>query len=266
MDAIKGRAIEGFAFEMINKSSGEAVTTGTVNGYITKDGGVQETLSMVPVHEGNGQWSVNLSAAEMTADYIGLLFTHTDGVPVHFTIRTFDRDAMLDILNYAAEAGMVQFTDIAGEQLQLYYYGTISRASTYFENRLGTQAWDDATANDRQSSLIMATRAIDKLNFAGDKADTDQELQFPRNDDTEVPIEVEYACYEIALCLLDGYSQEQEVETLGVLSETYSGVRTTYDAYYVNEHKRAGIPSIEAWELLKPFLRDPRQLRMSRVS
>lgn len=261
MDFIKGQAVEGFPFEMINKSTGDAITSGVVTGYITKDGGTQEAISMVPTHEGNGQWSVNLSAAEMTADIIGLLFTHTDAVPQHFIIKTIVEAAGATTYVPATAVGQVTEDDLTWE-----YYGTISRANIYFSKRLDTSAWDDAIYNDREAALIMATRAIDKLNFAGDKADEDQSLQFPRGDDTEIPVEIEYANYELALALLDGVDQEQEVQTIGVLSEAHSGVRTTYDGDYVNEHIRAGIPSVEAWELLYPFLRDPRQLRFSRVS
>ena len=146
------------------------------------------------------------------------------------------------------------------------YYGSVSEADSYFDNRLNSRAWDDAVYKDKQRSLIMATKAIDKLNFAGDMADSTQTLQFPRNDDTEVPEEIEFACYEIAIKLLEGVDTEQEAQTIGVMSESYSSVRTTYDGDYVNDHIRAGIPSIEAWGYLKPFLRDPKQLRVSRVN
>jgi hypothetical protein len=146
------------------------------------------------------------------------------------------------------------------------YYGTIAGAEEYYSTRLNTAIWERTITDDRTAALTMATAAIDKLNIAGSKADADQELQFPRNNDTVVPAAVEKAAYEIILVLLDGYDQEQEVETLGVLSEAYSGVRTTYDAHYVNDHKRAGIPSSEAWALLLPYLRDPTLMRISRVS
>ena len=146
------------------------------------------------------------------------------------------------------------------------YYGTHAAAETYFSERLDTKIWDGTLYSDRIAALIMSTRAIDKLNFGSDKNNENQNLQFPRGDDTVVPVEIEYAAYEVALALLDGYNPDEEVETLGVLSEAYSGVRTTYDASHVNEHIRAGIPSIEAWEYLRPFLRDPTQVRLSRVS
>lgn len=257
-DFIKGKAVEGFPFQLIHKTLLTDITSGTVTGYITKDGGVQEVLSNPFVHEGNGQWTVNLSAAEMNADIIGLLFKHTDTVTQHFSIRT----------TLEAAAIVVAQTTAAGPSVVDTYnfYGTLLRADNYFNVRLNTGAWDDALTADREAALIMSARAIDKLNFAGDKADVAQELQFPRGDDTVIPVEIDQAGYEIALAFLDEYDIEQEAQTIGVLTEGYSGVRTTYDADYVPEHTVAGIPSIEAWRLLKPFLRDAKVLRLSRVS
>ena len=146
------------------------------------------------------------------------------------------------------------------------YYGTLTAAEFYFDNRLKSDKWTSSTVGDQQKALIQATRAIEKLNYENSKNAVDQNLQFPRGDDTTVPIEIEYACYEIAIKLLEGYEPEIEAETLGILSETYSGVRSTYDNTFVNDHIRAGIPSIEAWMYLKPFLFDPLEITISRVN
>jgi hypothetical protein len=259
MDFIKGQAVVGFPFEMVTPA-GVPVSTGVVSGYITKDGGDQETLSMVPVSEGNGQWTVNFSSAEMYADILGLLFLHPSAVPQHFIIKTIVEPVEKTYVPATTESVVTE------DDLTWYFYGTISRANVYFSRRLNTRSWDTAVYSDREAALIQATRTIDKLNFAGDKADSSQSLQFPRNNDAEVPIEIEFACYEIVLVLLDGYNQDQEIQTIGVLSESYSSVRTTYDGDFVAEHVRAGIPSIEAWEYLYPFLRDSRSVRISRVS
>ena len=257
-DFIKGKAVEGFPFELLDKTTFDPVTSGTVTGYIVKDGGVQQTLSNPFTHEGNGQWTVNLSAGEMNADIVGLLFTHDDAVHQHFSIRTTLEAAAITVATTTAAGPSV--VDTYG------FYGTLLRAENYFARRLNTGPWDDALVADRESALVMAARAIDKLNFAGDKAILTQALQFPRGDDTVVPVEIDQAGYEIALSFLDEYDIEQESQTIGVLTEAYSGVRTTYDADYVPEHTIAGIPSIEAWRLLMPFLRDERVLRVSRVS
>lgn len=258
-DFIKGKAVEGFPFLLVHKTLLTPVTSGVVTGYFKKGkAGVQELLSNPVTHVANGEWCVNLSAAEMNADIIGLLFTHADSVSQHFTIRTTLEPAAIVVGQTTAAGPSVVDT--------YSFYGTLLRAEEYFLRRLGTGAWDEALVADRESALVMAARAIDKLNFAGNVATSGQSLQFPRGDDSVVPIEIDQAGYEIALAFLDDYDLEQEAQTVGILTESYSGVRTTYDANHVDEHTVAGIPSIEAWRLLKPFLRDALVLRLSRVS
>jgi hypothetical protein len=145
-------------------------------------------------------------------------------------------------------------------------YGTIAKANEYFSQRLHTQDWDDCLESDRQKALFMATRAIDRLNFEGEKHDDAQEHQFPRGDDEEVPVEIEYATYECALAYLGGVNIDNEIRNIGLSSVSISGVRDEFRDGYVPEHLRAGIPSVEAWIYLRPFLRDPKHFVFSRVS
>lgn len=146
------------------------------------------------------------------------------------------------------------------------HYGTTAEATIYFGERLNTIPWDNAIPGDRIKALYMATRAIDKLNIAGEKTDDDQELQFPRLGDDEVPNDIKLACFECALAFLDGVDMELEQKNLGMTSDAFSGARATYDSYFVEEHIRAGIPSGEAWAYLYPYLRDPRELTISRAT
>lgn len=88
MSFVKNQAVTGFTFSLVNKTDGSAVTTGTTTGYYTLDGGTQTAIAGTPVHEGNGQWSVNLLAAEMNGDIVGLLFVNTSAFPEQFTIST----------------------------------------------------------------------------------------------------------------------------------------------------------------------------------
>lgn len=85
---IKHIAVTGFTFGMIHKVTGEAITYGVVSGYVTINGGSQTLLTNSPVHEGNGQWSVDLTADEMNGEVIGLCFIHTNAIPCYCTIRT----------------------------------------------------------------------------------------------------------------------------------------------------------------------------------
>lgn len=168
-------------------------------------------------------------------------------------------------------------------------YGTLTAADSYFATRLHTDAWDNATVSDRSKSLYSATRIIDRLNYKGYKsttyavvsaytwpdeptqeelraAEASQELEFPRDADTVVPDDIKVACYEIALALLDGVDPDTELENLGVLSQGYSGIRTTFNRdQQPIEHLLHGIPSATAWRILRPFLRDGRAIKLSRV-
>lgn len=171
--------------------------------------------------------------------------------------------------------------------INLTYYGTLSEANEYFSNRLHESAWYGASVSDRPRALIAATRIIDALNFKGykstvqtlldsdpDASDEDireqeaaQALEFPRGADVDVPEAIRIACYEIAHSLLDGKDPELELKNLGIVSQGYESVRTTYSRNQVPiEHIINGVPNAQAWRLLRPFLRDEDAIKLARIS
>jgi hypothetical protein len=98
------------------------------------------------------------------------------------------------------------------------------------------------------------------------EANLDQPLEFPRGEDTEVPDEILIACWEVAYALLDGVDPDLDVENLGVSSQGYASIRTTYARNQaLVEHLMHGIPSATAWRYLMPFLRDADKIKLSRV-
>lgn len=99
----KNTAVTGFPFGLVSATDGSAITTGTVTGYVTLDGGTQATIAGSATHEGNGQWSINLTAGEMNGDVVGLLFTHASAIPVHYTIKT-DTKVVSDLNDLTAAA------------------------------------------------------------------------------------------------------------------------------------------------------------------
>ena len=179
------------------------------------------------------------------------------------------------------------------------YYGTLTEANTYFDQRLHSSGWTDSDAADRPKALQEATRVIDNLNFKGVKhalwlimyeydstnecynkltgidapsrdemitADATQALEFPRGQDTEVPTEIEWACYELALALLEGFSPDDAAEQLGIVRQGYAAVSTTYDnSSAIQEYLVYGIPTARIWQWLKPYLTDERIIRLSRA-
>jgi len=95
MSFVRNEAVTGFTFGLVNKTTGAALTgvASAIGKYITKDGGTQASIAGSIAEEGNGQYSVNLTAAEMNGAVIGLLFTHTNAVPVSFNIKTIGSPA-----------------------------------------------------------------------------------------------------------------------------------------------------------------------------
>lgn len=144
-------------------------------------------------------------------------------------------------------------------------YVTISDAESYFATRLDTDVWDDASDADKTAALTQATAAINRLNYRGRRTSESQVNQFPRYDDSDVPEDVENACCELALAFLDGVDQQHEFDNLQVKSQKMDIVQSTYTGE-VPINIVAGIPSIEAWRYLLPYLRDFNSPSMRRVT
>ncbi len=167
------------------------------------------------------------------------------------------------------------------------FYGTVVEATEYFSHRLNERAWTQAAVLDREKALWAAMMIIDTLNYKGYKhpvyvlleanseatateirvAEASQVLEFPRGADTIVPEVIRKAAYEIAHDLLDGKDPELELENLGIVSQGYASVRTSYARNQVPlEHIINGVPTPQAWRWLKPFLRDDDAIKLARIS
>jgi hypothetical protein len=162
------------------------------------------------------------------------------------------------------------------------YYGTVNEANTFFSTRLWTYDWDNASVADRAKALQHATDLIDQFDYVGQKyavailygtstapltptdaeiraAELSQPLQFPRGEDADasstIPTEVEQACYLIAKALMTR-DPEADLEALATKKSQYGDVRTEYNRDgNLLDHVQHLIPSPQAWNLLRPFLR-----------
>jgi len=145
-------------------------------------------------------------------------------------------------------------------------YGTLVDSNTYFSTlRYDRQAiWANSSEAARAACLGEATNLIDMLNFEGDKTDEEQELEFPRDGDTEVPTPIIHAAYEIAYQILSGRDVDIELENVEKVAVAFGQRRVDKEKSFVSEAKTNGIPSERAWKLLKPFLRDPHKVKIIR--
>lgn len=145
-------------------------------------------------------------------------------------------------------------------------YINVEDAQIFFDQRLNTYAWDAASDPDRLKALKMATKRIDRLQFIGAKLDTlTQTLEFPRDYQTEVPTDIQEACCLLALALLDGVDPEIEDQNLSAVTQAFSTARTTYEPSVRRDYIRNGIPCVEAWQILLPYLADPLEITIRKV-
>lgn len=142
-------------------------------------------------------------------------------------------------------------------------YAQPNDADAYFLERLNVAAWTNASSDDKLRALKQSTRAIDRLNFVGEKHDDAQSNQFPRGDDTVVPQDIVEATCELALVLLDGVDPNFEMENLQNASQGIGDAKVTRDTSYTMDHVRNGIPSIQAWMILLNYLRDFQHPRLT---
>ncbi len=146
-------------------------------------------------------------------------------------------------------------------------YGTLERANNYFGSMLEGQLWEYTESSKRFRALVSATKRIDRLRFDGDMASADQPLQFPRGTDTIVPVDIEHACYELALALLKGIDPDTEQDNLTMTVQAYGTLRSEHDRGITPPYFRAGIPSATAWNYLLPYLSEAgKEIVFRRVS
>jgi len=163
-------------------------------------------------------------------------------------------------------------------------YVTLEEVEDYLGGTLKASKWFAAPPADKQTAVIAATRIINRLNYKGFPAavyhareagatlsqlrelSDQQDLVFPRDEDTHIPRAIKEACCEIAFAILDGNNPEDEIRDLATVSEGIGPLsfRTTYDRTQAPEWVLAGVPSPIAWQLLRPYLRDPRAIAVSR--
>jgi len=166
----KNTAVTGFVFGLVSATDGSAITSDTVTGYYLLDGGTQGTVTGSPVHEGNGQWSVNLLAAEMNGDVVGLIFTHTSAINASFTIKTTTK--LVSELNDVAATDIVSSGAITTSGGAVSNVTTVATTTTNTDMRGTDSALLAASApsNFGDLSITASTGLVDITQAAADKA------------------------------------------------------------------------------------------------
>ena len=111
-------------------------------------------------------------------------------------------------LNYLKIVAATINATVKGENANSYV--TLTEANSYFETVPDSTTWDNKTDDQKNRSLIAATRWIDSFVYYGDRCDDGQALKFPRNNYqvdgvelacSKIPNNIKYAQYELARAL-----------------------------------------------------------------
>jgi hypothetical protein len=142
-------------------------------------------------------------------------------------------------------------------------YCTVEQGEAYAMTSFKHEVWDNATDDDKLRALLDASDLIDNLNYSGVACSTNTaNRQFPR-EGASIPDKIIKACYELAYALLDGADPELEMESAYQAARTFDTINITRSV--IHPRLTHGIVSMKAWILLRPFLRDPNALTLTRV-
>lgn len=143
-------------------------------------------------------------------------------------------------------------------------YATIEFFDVYInENKLERERYNSIDDERKSILLRIATQSIDNLNFKGEKTDENQINKFPRDKETEIPLDVQKATCEIAFEILNG--RDIELERQKVFNSQQGFTKLSKQVSFFHEHILHGIVSFTAWQLLRKYLSPRDQLNFVRV-
>lgn len=135
-------------------------------------------------------------------------------------------------------------------------YVTLLEADTYFEARLHVATWTNSTDDDKNRSLVMATRRLEQETYYGDRATSTQRLKFPRLNigyldgiliDNTIPEQLKEAQYELALHMMATDMSKPSVDTSAMKSVKVGNIAVDY-AIDSNDNVSQG------YDVLPPFV------------
>lgn len=157
-------------------------------------------------------------------------------------------------------------------------YVTLAEASTYFGDRLNSDAWDSASSDNKSKALLTATKVLDsRVIWKGDKAQSSQRLQWPRYGvedsvsypdsgkntdflDTVIPQFLKDAQCEQALALLTNADQLADTNK-GISKVKVDVVELTFD-----KQDTADVLARPVRDLIEPYAQSYEGMGFSNVS
>lgn len=143
-------------------------------------------------------------------------------------------------------------------------YCDVATADAYHLTRLNTTLWDSASTEDKEAALKMATRRLEQENWTGIKADdlSANSLRWPRalvenadgqiEDESSVPLAIQYATAELALDLLKAAADETAGDAFATEEVQVGPVKLKLDTATASQSASAPLSS-EVDTLTAPY-------------
>ncbi len=138
-------------------------------------------------------------------------------------------------------------------------YCTVDEAEAYLSAGLSSlyDPWFELEDDSefKAQSLESATRTMLRLPWDGLPATADQRLWHPVAGESLIPTPLKEACALIAVELLRGRDPEKDYLSAALSGERFARISATRDTNLIPPHLAGAIPSLEAWRLIRPYLR-----------
>ena len=138
-------------------------------------------------------------------------------------------------------------------EVNINSYVSIIEADLIIEGIFDNKEWESLTNEQKTVALINAAKKIDNMYFKGKKLSDNQEMQFPRDWETDVSEKIKMAqCYEALEICRYNYNRAKE-QSAGVVSRSMESVSVTYSG---KEPKKYGgkLLSEDAFNFLRSYL------------
>ena len=116
-------------------------------------------------------------------------------------------------------------------------YVTLVEANNYFDTRLHSLKWNEATDEDKTKALLQATKRLEREKYFGDRKSSSQKLSFPRVGlgyidsillDNIIPEQLKDAQCELAIFMLSNDITQKEVNTGSIKRTTMGDMSVEY--------------------------------------
>jgi hypothetical protein len=156
--------------ELVSKTDGSAVTTGTTTVYVTGDGGAQAEGSGTVTHEGQGLWCYAPTQADTNYSHVAFTFANSSAVPQ--TVQTYpggvfatalSPGVLSDVITVSASAVDIRRGDVVTFTFSLGPSWPLTGKKAYFIAKKDRTASNSTAIVNRECTVTDAANGVAEI-------------------------------------------------------------------------------------------------------